>query len=204
MKKISSVILLIISYSALQAQAQVGLKGGFNMSSFVASYETEINYSTKTNFNAGIIVSLPMGSGLSLQPEMYYSGEGADIEVDNVHGVYSFQMLNVPVLLKYTAPFHLFAETGPQAGFLLGATIKEGEFPSTNVKSQTKSPNYSWAFGVGYQLPAGLGLDIRYNLGLTDIAKSNNISYNDATVKSNVFQIGIYFLFQNPGPANKN
>ncbi len=204
MKKILSVILLIISYSTLRAQVQVGVKGGFNMSSLSASYETEINYSSKTNFNAGVMLSFPLGSGISIQPEMSYSGEGADVDADNVHGVYSFQMLNIPALLKYTAPFHLFAETGPQAGFLLGATIKEGEFPSTDVKDQTKSPNFSWAFGVGYQLPVGLGLDIRYNVGLTDIAKSSSISYNDATIKSNVFQVGIYFLFQNLTPANKN
>ena len=155
MKKISSVILLIISGPVLEAQVQVGVKGGFNMNSFNASYETEINYSSETNFNAGLIFSLPLGSGLSVQPEMSYSGEGADIETDNVHGVYSFKMLNVPVLLKFTTPFHLFGETGPQAGFLLGATIKEGEFPSADIKSETKSPNFAWAFGIGYQLRQG-------------------------------------------------
>jgi hypothetical protein len=204
MKKIATVIVLIISYSTLRAQVQFGIKGGFNSSSFNTPYETEVKYSSKTNFNAGVILSFPLGSGISVQPEMSYSGEGANVDADNVHGVYSFQMLNIPALLRYTAPFHLFAETGPQAGFLLGASIKEGEFPSTDVKSQTKSPGFSWAFGVGYQLPVGFGLDARYNLGLTNIAKSSSISYNDATVKSNVFQIGIYFLFQNMVPANKN
>jgi hypothetical protein len=204
MKKILFLLLFIVNSFVSYSQAVLGVKAGFNLTSFNASYVTDVSYSSKTNFNAGLILSFPFGSGLSLQPEAFYSGEGADIKTNSTTGVYSFQMLNIPVLLKYVSPIHLFAETGPQAGFLLGAELTEKEIPSTDIKEQTKSPDFSWAFGVGYQLPAGLGLDIRYNLGLTDMSKGSNNTYNEGSFRSSVFQIGIYYLFPNLFPAEKN
>ncbi len=204
MKKISFIALFIISFYPLQAQLQFGIKAGINQTTFNATYVSDVTYTPKTNFNAGVIVSFPLGSAFSLQPEAVYSGQGANINTTNVNGVYKYQMLNFPVLIKIVIVSHFFAETGPQVGFTLGAKIYEGGYPTTNIKSQTKSPDYSWTFGVGYQLPMNLGLDIRYNLGLTDLAKDGSNSYNDGSVKNSVIQVGIYYIFGDLFPAEKN
>jgi hypothetical protein len=86
----------------------------------------------------------------------------------------------------------------------LGATLTEDGFPSANIKSQTTTSGYSWAFGVGCQLPMNFGLDIRYNLGLTEVPNSNSNAYNNASIKNNVFQVGITYMFPNLFPADKN
>jgi hypothetical protein len=205
MKKFSFFVLFILSFSALHSQIQVGLKAGYNLSSFITTIPSDFySYSPKSNFNAGIVVSFPLGAGFFLQPESVYSGQGSEVNLTGIHGEYDFQNLNFPVLLKYLSPLHLYAETGPQLGFLLGATLYEDGFPSTNVKSQTNSSGYSWVFGLGYQFPMNLGLDIRYNLGLTHVQTDNSNAYNDADIKNNVFQVGIFYMFENLLPANKN
>lgn len=205
MKRFSILFLFILIFPALHAQIQIGFKAGYNLSSFIISVPSDFyTYSSKSNFNAGIVVAFPLNGRFFLQPESVYSGQGSNVQLSGVNGVYNFQYLNFPVLLKYVAPFHMVLETGPQLGFLLGATLNESGFPSENIKSQTNSSGYSWVFGVGYQLPMNLGLDVRYNLGLSHVQSDNSNAYNNAAIKNNVFQVGIYYLFRNIFPADKN
>ena len=205
MNKFFLFVLFILMFSVSDAQIQVGLKAGYNLSSFSTTIPSDYySYSSKSNFNAGITVGFPLGAGFFLQPESVYSGQGAMVSLSGVKGEYDFQYLNFPVLLKYKSPFHLYAETGPQLGFLLGATLYEDGFPSSNIKSQNNSSGYSWVFGIGYQLPMNLGLDVRYNLGLTHVQNDNSNAYNGAGIKNNVFQVGIFYLFDNLLPADKN
>ena len=184
-----------------EAQARIAVKAGYNLSSFNAAYAPDVSYSSLNNFNAGLVLSLPLGAHFNVVSEAVYSGEGASINIGKVNGSYNFQLLNIPVLIKYMTASRVFLETGPQAGFLLGAQIKEDGFSSSNIKGDTKSTEFSWAFGLGYQLAMNLGLDARYNVGLTDMAKSS-VAYNGSSIKNNVLQIGIYYLFS--FPQNKN
>ena len=195
MKKMVFVFLFIGCSYALQAQLQFGVKGGYNMTSFYANPFLGVTYSSKSDFNAGFLFSLPIGGGLSFQPEVVYSGEGAYVDVSGLKGDYNLQRLNFPLLLKFKAPLGYFIETGPQIGFLLSGDLTEDGFGSSNIKNDTMSPAYSWTAGVGYQLPMNLGLDVRYNFGLSNIAKNGNDSYNNTTVKNNVLQIGVYYIF---------
>jgi hypothetical protein len=194
MKKIFLVLLCIAGFITTRAQARIGVKAGFNLSSFNATYAPDVSYSSLKNINAGLVLSLPLSSRFSIQPEAVYSGEGGSINIINVNGAYNYQLLNIPVLIKYMTASRIFIETGPQAGFLLGAQLKEDGFSSANIKGDTKSTTFSWAFGLGYQLPMNLGLDARYNVGLTDVAKGS-VPYNGSSIKNNVLQIGIYYLF---------
>jgi hypothetical protein len=205
MKKFSVLLIFILRFSASHAQIQVGFKAGYNLSSFIISVPSNFyTYTAQSNSNAGIVVAFPLGGGFFLQPELFYSGQGSNVNLSGVNGSYNLQYLNFPVLLKYVAPFHLIFETGPQLGFLLDATLKENGFPIENIKSQTNSSGYSWVFGVGCQLPKNFGLDVRYNIGLSHLQADNSNAYNDAGIKNNVFQVGIYYLFENLFPADKN
>jgi hypothetical protein len=101
--------------------------------------------------------------------------------------------LNIPVLFKYGHSSGFFGETGPQLGFLLSANVKSGG-TSTDVKSSYQSKDFSWAFGLGYFLnPVNIGIDARYNLGLTNLNKGGTGA--TGTVKNSVFQVGVFYLF---------
>src|SRR5579863_3762374 len=175
MKKVILVIFSAVSVAVTSAQVQFGVKAGYNLANFTTSGDASgMSAKSKSDFSAGLLASLPLFSSCYLQPEVMYSGQGAsgsdlgtDVKLD-----YSY--LNVPVLFKYQHSTGLFAETGPQIGFLLSASFKEAG-QSSDEKASSQSVDFSWAFGLGYKLKnMPLGIDARYNLGLTNVNKNGS------------------------------
>src|SRR5664279_859187 len=184
----------IITVTA-SAQVKLGVKAGLSIADLTLSQvPSGYSLSSKTDFNAGVFAMVPLFTSCYLQPELMYSGQGAATSVLGSSGKLNYNYLNVPVLFKYQHISGLFAETGPQIGFLLSANEKApgGTLNATNA---TQSVDFSWAFGIGYQFSEfGLGIDARYNLGLTNVPKYNN---NNGTEKNSVFQFGLFYTFQN-------
>ena len=124
MKKLVLILLAGISFATARAQGQFqfGVKGGLNVSNVTVSNGFNgYTYSSLANFNAGVFLKIPfLAPGLSLQPEIYYSGQGFRSN-DGSTGEYSEHVnyLNIPVLAKYTWPGGFFLETGPQLGLKL-------------------------------------------------------------------------------------
>lgn len=172
------------------AQIQFGVKAAYNLANLTIS-PSQPGASSKSDFSAGILASIPLLASCSLQPEIMYSGQGTSFSDSFATGKLNYGYLNVPVLFKYQSSSGLFAETGPQVGFLLSAKESSGG-ESVDFKSSTQSTDFAWVFGIGYKLPLGLGIDARYNLGLTNISKGSSV---DGTVKNSVFQFGAFFMF---------
>jgi hypothetical protein len=187
------VFLAGISCLTTSAQIQFGVKAGANVSTLTGSDVTGAK--TKTGFQGGVLVDVPLAGSFCLQPEVNYSMQGAKGSVSGEDFTLSQNYLNVPVLFKYKHESGFFAETGPQIGFLMSAKASAGG-NSADVKSSYKSTDFSWAFGLGYLVKSiNAGIDARYNLGLTNNEASGGSS--SGTVKSSVFQVGIYYLFGN-------
>jgi Outer membrane protein beta-barrel domain len=189
MKKVLVFIFAIGVANATYTQVQFGIKAGYNKTNLIYSGSV-INYlGAKSDFNAGIFASIPLFGAFYLQPELMYSGQGSDF-TDSIPATVNNNYLNLPVLFKYQHPSGLFVETGPQVGFLLSSGLKTYS-QSLNSKGNTESTDFSWAFGLGYKIPVvNLGVDIRYNLGLTNIAKNN---YYTGTAKNSVLQIDLFY-----------
>jgi Outer membrane protein beta-barrel domain len=192
MKKAILVMLISASFMFASAQVQFGVKAGYNLANLTTS-PSQSGITSNSDFSAGVIASVPLLSSCTLQPEILYSGQGASFSDSFATGKLNYGYLNVPVLFKYQHASGLFAETGPQVGFLLSAKEKDGS-QSFDAKSNTQSVDFSWAFGIGYKLPVGLGIDARYNLGLTNLAKGSGSG--DGTVKNSVFQFGLFYMFK--------
>ena len=191
-------MIAILAFSGLSAQVQFGIKAGLNISSL--SFSNGVlgdgeSKSSLTSFNGGLFASLPIAESLFVQPEINYSGQGTSVSGPGESGSLNYDYLNVPVLIKYSHESGLFAETGPQAGFLLSAKGKSNG-TSYDVKDGTQSFDFSWALGLGYKLKdLGLGIDVRYNLGLTNTFKDAPDGYS---AKNGVFQIDLFYMFS-PG-----
>lgn len=189
MKKLYLLLLTGFSLTAASAQLKLGIKAGANFSTITGE-----DYGTVkmiAGFNAGILASIPLNSKFSLQPEFMYSGQGAQSTEAGVTGTLHNHYMNIPVLIKYNNPTGIFVETGPQLGLLLSAQFKFPDF-SENEKPNYKSTDLSWAFGLGYLFKdVNLGIDARYNLGLSNFI---NESYN-GNAKNNVVQVGFFYLF---------
>jgi hypothetical protein len=179
--------------SSISVQAQkvhFGVKGGMNASSL--NYTGNTDMQTKIGFNAGVLAHIHSSNAQwAVQPELYYSSEGAKSK-SNSDASLNLGYLNVPVLAQYMFDNGFRIEAGPQIGFLLSAKNKTNS-SSTGVKDAYKSTAFSIPVGVGYLTHSGLGFDARYNFGISNIVDNNGPS-----VKSNVFQFGIFYQFSDP------
>ena len=183
MKKLALVVtVLTVSFLGTNAQVQFGLKAGANFATITSS----TGGSTLIDFNAGMLVKIPLADALSLQPEAVYSRQG--IKADS--GKIRLDYFNIPALFTYTLPTGLFFQTGPQFGILLSAKAVANGGESVNLKEFFKSTDFSWAFGTGYLIPnVNFGFNVRYNLGLSSLGKYGGAS------KNSVFQAGVFYLF---------
>ncbi|MDO6435284.1 porin family protein [Flavitalea sp. BT771] len=184
MKKLALVLTVFTaSIFGVNAQVQFGVKAGANFANITGG-----GGKTLVSFNAGALVKLPLADALSLQPEVVYSGQGAKTTISGTDYKQTLNYLNIPVLVKYTIPAGVFFETGPQIGFLMSAKAKAGDQSESN-KDAFKSTDFAWAFGAGYVIPdVNLGVDVRYNLGVTKIADGSDS-------KNTCFQVGLFYMF---------
>jgi hypothetical protein len=166
------------------------VKAGANFSTFTGSAADGAKM--LVGFHGGAFSRIPILSSCFLQPELLYSGQGAKGTVNETDFSVNQSYLNVPVLFQYQHSSGLFAETGPQIGFLLAAKVKSGGI-SEDVKSSYKSTDFSWAFGLGYRIPSiGAGIDARYNLGLSNVPSEDMAG---ESLKNSVFQVGLFYTF---------
>jgi hypothetical protein len=194
MKKILLVLMAFVSVLIVSGQIHIGVKAGLNLADQLFTPATNgSNFSTITNFNAGVFASLPIAKNLTLQPEIMYSGCGAKYsEQDGDTSNYHFDYITIPVLLKYTSSIGIFAEVGPQIGFVLSAKEDNLSNSSTSdVKPYYNTTDFSAVFGVGYISTINLGFDFRYNLGLSNLIKNTN----EYHLKNSVFQFGLFYIF---------
>lgn len=181
MKKIilTAVVIFTVNILIAQNHTEFGIKGGVNIASL--NFENNSDFSSRTSFHLGGLAHIHLSKQFAFQPELMYSGQGADHAVGNIKLSY----INVPLLGQYMFGPGFRLETGPQLGFLAGAKVGDSE-----ANDDFKTFDLSWAFGVGYITTSGFGLDARYNLGLTDTRENNT------NVKNSVWQLGVFYQFR--------
>jgi hypothetical protein len=187
MKKIFLLFVMAGSFAAAKSQINIGVKGGLNVSN-VGGSDVEDN-KAKLGFHLGGLVNVPVTQSFSVQPELVFSAQGVKFDGD---AKVNMNYLNIPILAKYTTQSGFFAETGPQLGFLLSAKNKvDGE--STNVKDYFKKTDFSWALGVGYQSQSKIGVNARFNFGLSKLDEDGEVK-----MFNRVFQVGLFYLLGSP------
>jgi hypothetical protein len=190
MKTVLLSTLAFVSIMGVNAQANFGIKGGYSSSGFHFSGESVGNVSRKKpGFNAGVFSMIHISNSFILQPEAFFSEEGA--KAPDSSNTVQYNYLNVPFLIKYQHRSGAFIETGPQVGFYLYSNSSLGGM-NTSLKSVSNSTTFSWVFGAGYKIPDfPLGIDFRYNQGISNIE-----NYTIFTLHSNVFQVALFYIFK--------
>lgn len=151
----------------------------------------------------GVYAEIPVSKAFSIQPELLYSRQGGTQDGSlvfqegnvNYESTFNLSYLTVPVMAKFYVSKGLSLEAGPQIGFLLKSEVdievNNALFASStteDVKDFTKSTDFAFNIGAGYQLNSGLNFNLRYNIGLTD-------AYEDIDAKNSVFQVGVGYTF---------
>jgi hypothetical protein len=181
MKKIIYLLLIIIltSTSLVQSQSlKFGLKAGINLANYSGS---DISTSTITSFHAGLVSELKVFKNFSLQPELLYSMQGAEIDELGQQFTNELGYVSIPVLAKFYLDRNLSLELGPQFSFLLNER--------NNVQAgDSNTFDFAVAAGLSYKLGKHFFVQGRYGLGLTEPKR-------DANIKNTVLQASLGYLF---------
>jgi len=183
-------VLAAIALSAaapgLNAQTlSAGVYGGVN----IARAETSLDGSSpQTGLVVGAAFEVELFSPLAFRAEAQFVQKGGTLEFTSSQGFpstsadYTLNYLELPINLKFDIgseqiPLYVFA--GTTVGTLLSAVAREEtEGSDSDVGDAFKSFDLSLDLGggIGYRLASHLTTvaDIRYSLGLTDIAKESN------------------------------
>lgn len=193
MKKISLFFCTLLLATTIFAQnSSIGLKAGVNISNLDNS---GTDMGSKVGFHGGLLAHVHLDRSLAIQPEVVYSSQGAKYTVAGTEHSLNLNYVNIPLQLQYMFDNGFRLQTGPQVGFLAGVKDKvSGTNNETNFFSSEdfKTVDFSWSAGLGYLGASGLGIDGRYNFGISNI---NNVASN--VIKNNVFQVGLFYMLNN-------
>ncbi|WP_291286414.1 porin family protein [Flavobacterium sp.] len=210
MRKIT-VITFVLFVGIITSNAQVkvspGFRGGLNISDLSNMPE---NSSSKSDFYIGALMAIKFNKYFTLQPELNYSRQGAEIRFSSLYfeqpGDPNFYKRNIKAEINYLTlgavakfnfkgkGFHVLA--GPSIDFKTNDNFdKFGESPV--------DVDFAIVGGVGYTLPNGLTFEARLKQGLVDIYgydrydyDNENRRYYDDITLNQVFQIGISYTFK--------
>lgn len=211
MKKLFlAAIIAVFSLGVINAQGvKFGAKGGLNIA--MLSGKSVEDGKALPAFHVGAVAELGLSEKFAIQPELVYSLQGGqrdgEVEALGVVGKsnakFKYSYLNIPVMAKYFVTEGLSLEFGPQIGFLMSAKLDTeltfaGETQSNDqsIKDDTKSIDFGLGLGAGYRLENGLSFGARYNLGLSNMADTdNNEVDNNTEYKNGVFQFSVGYFF---------
>lgn len=166
-----------------------GVKGGLNV--YNINNDNNIEYESKLGFHLGMLAHIHLSKQFALQPELLYSAQGAKYTVSNNEVKINLGYINVPVMVQYMFDNGFRLQAGPQLGFLTRAR-SETNNTKTDVKENYKTIEFAVGFGAGYVNPkSGLGIDARYNIGLSNINENSTVKSTNRG-----FQVGLFYLMK--------
>lgn len=196
MKKLLFLVCLVgAGQIALAQSVGIGIKGGLNFAKFDGSQSLSADYNSRTGYHFGAYALFKFGK-IGIQPELLYSKQGSKYSVNTASFDANFDYINVPILLKLYTVAGINIQVGPQLGFASGgqATTTLNNISTTSSYSSiVKGNDLSVAMGLGWDLPLGLSIDARYNLGLSN----NNNTPSSGDLKNKVIMVSVgYRLFK--------
>lgn len=184
------------------AQMHAGLKAGLNISDVVVNdlEDAPPNFDTKLGMVGGVYFNYQFHKLFAVQPEVYYTMKGAKLKDDYNDMTLKLSYVEIPVVLQFIVPLKdspvkPIVFVGPSVGFNLTAKTEHND--NGNIidnKDNTKSTEISLVFGGGVSLPIGkneIGVDVRYNLGLSNISKAGS----QGTIKNTSINFNLFYGF---------
>jgi len=192
MKTILFAVLFVSLCTLTKAQeTHFGIKGGVNISSL--DVKDGVDWDSKAGVHLGGLAHIHLAPHWGVQPELVFSQQGGEYKGDK----WKINYLNIPVLLQYMTGTGFRIQTGPQLGFALSSEAKQGDVEIDN-NDDVNTLDLSWSFGASYLFPGGIGVDARYNHGISDVYEPSNYE-----VRNRVFQIGLFYQFMNTTRGRK-
>ncbi|WP_240927712.1 porin family protein, partial [Cellulophaga sp. Z1A5H] len=169
---------------------QLGVKGGANFATVVGDDFNSPD--SRTSFYAGLVAEAPITETFSIQPEVFYSGQGFDLSNNNdgIDAQYKLDYIQVPLLLKVYLIDGLNIHAGPQFGFKVNEQI---DFDPSNGGGEidtnsTEDFDFQLTSGVEYKFAESFFVQARYTYGFSELIK-------DADIHTSYVSAGVGFMF---------
>lgn len=148
-----------------------------------------VNFEELLGFTGGVFVYYRFNeSSFAIQPEITYGDQGGIFNYDDVNGLeYTIAMkysyLRLAPIIKIYPVAGLNLELGAQLGFNLNTnnldyTSNMPELgPDLQIQQSLRevlkgNNNVSFMLGAGYDFPNGLGINLRYAYGISDVIET--------------------------------
>jgi len=209
MKLVKLVVVLgfILTYcNGWSQDFSYGLKGGLNINNLDVSPEQDPpKPSARLGFNLGGYAEFDLAENLLIRPELFFSTQGANDEDVEAEQKVKLSYMNLAGLVKYGFNDNVYAFAGPQLGFLIGGEYLEidkieREEEIRSATSITKGLDFAFSLGLGYLFNESIGVDVRYNIGLSDINDDpTELGFydNNQVLKNRSFQISANYYLAN-------
>ncbi|SHK51741.1 Outer membrane protein beta-barrel domain-containing protein [Reichenbachiella agariperforans] len=145
------VVLCLLEVELRAQQMNVGVKGGLN----VEELSSEVAH-VSNNYHAGLFVKYDASKKTTLQLECLYSLNRTRSEGEP----YLVTEFQIPLLFKYFILKPLYLQGGLQGEILTKAATIATE--SQVWESKGLHTEYTYLGGVGFNLPSGFDLSLRY------------------------------------------
>lgn len=159
--------LVIVMFPAIvYGQAEFGLKGGLNVADIVMTNyinpDVESDLTLKLGLHAGVFVNGMVHERIGMAAELLYSNKGVK-GISNINLHY----ITLPLLLQYKLTDRIYAEIGPEPGYMFSAESEYG-----NV-ANTYSNKFDLALDGGFRLDTPkIIFGIRYCAGIFSVKES--------------------------------
>lgn len=194
MKKI---ILPVILFTPFLLHAQFGIKAGLNFAK--VSNAASINSSTKSGFNAGLLLAPVSKKILSSRTELIFSRQGYDYKTSSNTGNVNLDYIQLGQMASINITKYVSILLGAQTSYLISAqadsTKNTGGQSGTysNIMNLYNRIDYGYALGAEVHPVMGLIIGARYNVSLAnvykDIQSMQAPSFTSEDAKNNVVQI---------------
>jgi Outer membrane protein beta-barrel domain len=190
-----TVMVCLLASSTVSAQDGVtgGVIGGPGWSTLTVKTDDSDfpDFSGRSGMAIGAFIVTPTRHGIGLEPEVLVTIKRAKATQAPVEALFRLTSLEVPILLRFTAPqqtaFH--ALFGPTFGFLLKARelrTESGITEDRDLSEVTESVEFGLTGGAGVDI-GRLRIDGRFTWGLTDLNKEN--TFGNTSIKSRMFTV---------------
>ena len=195
MKKLFTILTVVALTTTISfAQAQFGIKAGFNNSA-IGSSDSDMNelLSSKSGMQLGGTAMFELSDAIQLRTGALYSQKGATLDFLGLAKVtMALDYLEVPVDFAFMLGDGGFAlSAGPYFAFLMSAKAKfDGE---SEDMEDVSAMDMGLNFGASYLINESILIDARYGMGLMNIDSSDS----DETILNGALQVSVGYVFGN-------
>lgn len=180
-----SLAVMSLFISIANAQHTIGIKGGVNIAS-LSGFEGN----NRISAHAGVFLHHTINTVWCFQPELLFSGEGQRYIDNGEERTLALDYIQLPLMVQYYVVPQFYLEAGPQVGVLISAQDKGDETAHLNVKDDFSAAQIALGIGAGFKASEQVIIYGRYNFGLTDVTRFDNIVDH-----SRVGQLGVAIRF---------